>query len=172
MEYKQICQIILNVTIISSFIGIFFFTYASTVEKQILEDQSKYIAETMADNVKNFIPGDVKQDIVKTLNKPDLSQQDKDAEDSNKKLRKKALIVLGTLFIVGIIATFVVSKIGNIGFHIVKEAIVILFFVALTEFLFLNIITRNYKVADPNFVTSEMLKSVRKVYSEDSCKQV
>jgi len=172
MEYRQICQIILNVTIISSFIGIFFFTYAATVEKEILEDQSKYIAETMADNVKIFLPENVKQEIANDLQEPDLSKEDKDAEESNKELRNKALVVLGILFIVGILATFVVSKIGNIGFHVVKEAIIILLFVALTEFLFLNIITRNYKVADPNFVTSEMLKSVRKVYSEDSCNKV
>lgn len=170
MEYRQICQIILNVTIISSFIGVFFFTYAATVEKEILEDQSKYIAETMANKVKIFLPEDVKQEIVNDLEEPDLSKEDKDAEESNKELRNKALIVLGVLFIVGILATIIVSKIGNVGFHIVKEAIIILFFVGLTEFLFLNIITRNYKVADPNFVTKQMLKSVRDVYSEDSCK--
>lgn len=169
MEYKQLCQIILNVTIISSFIGVFFFTYAATVEKEILEDQSKYIAENMADKVKIFLPEDLKQEIANDLQEPDLSKEDKDAEESNKELRNKALIVLGVLFIVGILATLVVSKIGNIGFHIVKEAIIILLFVALTEFLFLNIITRNYKVADTNFVTKEMLKSVRNVYSEKSC---
>lgn len=172
MDYKQLCQIILNVTIISSFIGIFFFTYAATVEKQILEDQSKYISETMADKVKFFLPDNIKKEIANDLQEPDLSKEDKDAEESNKKLRNKALVVLGILFIVGILATLTVSKIGNIGFHIVKEAIIILLFVALTEFLFLNIITRNYKVADPNFVTKEMLKSIRNVYSEESCKQI
>ena len=170
MDYKQLCQIILNVTIISSFIGIFFFTYAATVEKEIIEDQSKTIAVSMANKVKYFIPGDVKQKIINDLQKPDLSNEDKDVEKTNKDLRNKAFFVLGILFIVGILATIIVSKIGNVGFHIVKEAIIILLFVALTEFLFLNIVTRNYKVADPNFVTSEMLKSIRQVYSEESCK--
>ena len=136
MDYKQLCQIILNVTIISSFIGIFFFTYAATVEKEIIEDQSKTIAVSMANKVKYFIPGDVKQKIINDLQKPDLSNEDKDVEKSNKDLRNKAFFVLGILFIVGILATIIVSKIGNVGFHIVKEAIIILLFVALTEFLF------------------------------------
>lgn len=163
MEYKQICQIILNVTIMSTFIGIFFFTYAASVEQDIVKEQSEYIAETMANKIKFLLPQDVKNELSQ-LEAPDMTKADADVKKSNTELRNKAMIVLGVVFVTGIIATLIVAKIGNVGFHIVKESIIILLFVAITEFTFLNIVTKQYKVADPNFVTGEVLKSIRNVY--------
>ena len=163
MEYKQICQIILNVTIMSTFIGIFFFTYAASVEQDIVKEQSEYIAETMANKIKFLLPQDVKDELSQ-LEAPDMTKADADVKKSNTELRNKAMIVLGVVFVIGIIATLIVAKIGNVGFHIVKESIIILLFVAVTEFTFLNIVTKQYKVADPNFVTGEVLKSIRNVY--------
>lgn len=163
MEYKQICQIILNVTIMSTFIGVFFFTYAASVEQDIVKEQSEYIAETMANKIKFLLPQDVKNELSQ-LEAPDMTKADADVKKSNTELRNKAMIVLGVVFVTGIIATLIVAKIGNVGFHIVKESIIILLFVAITEFTFLNIVTKQYKVADPNFVTGEVLKSIRNVY--------
>jgi hypothetical protein len=164
MDYEQFAQIVLNVTIVCTFIGVFFFTYAAKIEKDIVKDQSEYIASSMATDIRVFLPPSVKEDITKNLTVPDMTDEDDSVKKSNTKLMKKAMLVLGILFIVGITFTFILTKIGKLDMKILINAIIILLFVAITEFVFLNVITRNYNVADPNFVKYSLLKSVKKTF--------
>lgn len=168
MSYsKHTAQIILNVTLISAFIGIFFFTYAAKVEKDIVKSQSEYIATDLAESIKSFIPEKTRIDLSLAIGEPTGTEDvDKAAEDSNNKLLKKAAISLGIVFIIGVVLTFVIVKFANIELNILKESFVILLFVAFTEYMFLNIVTRNYKIADTNFVKKEILTSVKKSFPE------
>ena len=162
MNYKQIVQIILNITLVSTIIGVLFFTYGKTIEKKIVEEQSAYIAKTIATDIKIFLPLELRQNIAAQLQVPDMREADARVEVANAALQDQAVVVLGILFIVGIIVTLIICKIGNVNkTHVAIEAAVILVFVVATEVLFLNIIARNYKSADPNFVKCELLRSVK-----------
>ena len=131
MNYKQAAHIVLNITIISTFIGVLFFTYGKRVEKQIVQDQSEYIAKTIANDIKIFIPNELKIKLKEQLKVPDMSKEDAAVEKSNSELQKKAMIVLGVLFLIGITTTLVICIIGDLNFRVLLESIVILFFVSL-----------------------------------------
>lgn len=166
MSYKKAAHIVLNVTIISTFIGVLFFTYGKKVEKQIVQDQSKYIAKTIANDVKLFIPLELKIKLKEQLKVPDMSKEDAAVEKSNSELQKKAMIVLGVLFFIGITTTIIICIIGKLNLRVLLESVVILIFVALTEILFLNLVARNYKIADPNFVKKEFLEAIKEQVSK------
>ena len=162
MDYKHICQIILNVTLISVFIGIFFFTYGKSVEEDIITDQSEYIASDIASELNIFLTDDVKTELKNSLNAPSMEEEDKKANDSNKDLVKKSAIILSILFAVGITIVFVTVRWAKVNENILLESFIILCFVAFTEFLFLNLIARNFRIADDNFVKKQMIVSIKK----------
>jgi hypothetical protein len=165
MNTHQLSQIILNITIFSVFIGFFFFTYAASVEKDIVKDQSSYIATDIATDLRVFLPSSVRMSIIDNLKVPDdMTEKDATVKEANNKLMKEAMIALSILLVVGILSTMVVAYIGGIGIHIVKDSFVILIFVAVTEIVFLNLITRQYRVSDPNYVKKEMLLSLKKAF--------
>jgi len=165
INYKEIAQIILNIACVSSIIGILYFTYGKNIEKLIVQDQSEYIAQTMGSDVKMFFPEEIRQSIVAKITVPNMSKADADAEAANAALEKKAAEVLGTLCIVGILTSLFICWYGNVSKkHVFIEAGVILCFVIATEVSFLNIVGRNYKSADPNFVKCEILKSIKQEF--------
>ena len=161
-NYKTLAQIILNITFISTIIGVLFFTYGKDVEKLIVKQQSEYIAESMANDSKIFFPKNIRQSIANSITVPDMNKADSDAEKTNDSLKKKAMIVLGILCFIGIIITCIVCWYGKVNKkHVFIEATIILCFAVATEVLFLNVIARNYKSADPNFVKLQILKSIK-----------
>jgi hypothetical protein len=164
MNTHQLSQIILNITIFSVFIGFFFFTYAASVEKDIVKDQSAYIATDIATDLRVFLPSSVRMSIVDNLKVPDMTEKDATVKEANNKLMKQAMIALSILLSVGILSTLTVAYIGGVGIHIAKDSLIILTFVAVTEIVFLNLITRQYRVSDPNYVKKEMLLSLKKVF--------
>jgi hypothetical protein len=169
INYKQIAQIILNIAFVSSIIGVLYFTYGKNVEKLIVQDQSEYIAQTMGSDIKMFFPADIRQSIVSNLTVPDMSKADAEAEETNAALEKKAAEVLGLLCIIGISLALIICWYGNVSKkHLFIEAGVILCFVVATEVSFLNIVGRNYKSADPNFVKCEILKSIKTEFPPSS----
>lgn len=161
MEYKDICQIILNISFISVFIGVFFFTYASKVEQDILKDQTNYIAKHIADDFKLFVSNETKQGIKANIKSVNMDEEDKEVKEANSKLAKKALILLGVFFLMGLITAFTIIKWKNIKTNIFLQAMVILLFVAITEFAFLNLVARNYRIADVNYVKKQFLIAVK-----------
>jgi hypothetical protein len=140
VNYEKVSQVILNVTIISTLMGVFLFTYASMIENKIVVDESEYIASSILSKVDFLLTNDTKKTIV------DTSVQDEEVEKNNDELRKKYMIVLGVIFTTGIISTLVVAYFGDVSTIIVKEVVSMLLFTALMEFIFLNVITKQYKL--------------------------
>jgi hypothetical protein len=166
LNYKKIAQVTLNVTLISSLIAILFFTYGKNLEKSIVENQSEYIAESIATDIKIFFPEETRKIILDSLVVPDMQQADKDVEDRDDALKNKAILIFVPLCVVGIFTTFLICQYGKVEKkHIFAEGIIILLFVFCAEILFLNIIIRNYKTADPNFVKMQILKAVKTEFS-------
>jgi hypothetical protein len=140
VNYEKVSQVILNVTIISTLMGVFLFTYASMIENKIVVDESEYIASSILSKVDFLLTNDTEKTIV------DTSVQDEEVEKNNDELRKKYMIVLGVIFTTGIISTLVVAYFGDVSTIIVKEVVSMLLFTALMEFIFLNVITKQYKL--------------------------
>ena len=151
---EEIANIILHVTLISTFIGIFFFTYGSHIEENIVKKQVAFLIEDNKEFV-SLIPNDTKKKIVDKINniKLDLAEDDKKVTEQNKKLLIKAATVLGIVFVVGVAIVWKMSEIYKFDFiHLLKENLIILCFVALTEFTFLTYYAQNYLSIDPNII--------------------
>ena len=117
----------------------------------------------MADNIKIIIPikdaNNIKSEIDSV--KIDLAKQDQEARENNAKLLKQAAIAIGILLVTCLTASFIISKKFDFAFgSIVKSNLIILIFVALTEFVFLTFVVKNYISADPNHIYHKILKDI------------
>jgi len=156
---EEIANIILHVTLISTFIGIFFFTYASRIEENIVKKQVAFLIEDNREII-SLIPNDIKQNLVSKLNdiKLDLSEDDNKTTEQNKKLLLNAAKILSVVLIVGVYIVLKMSHMYNFNFvHLLKENLIILCFVALTEFVFLTFFVQHYLSIDPNIIKRKFI---------------
>jgi F0F1-type ATP synthase assembly protein I len=159
---ESIVNIILSVTFISVFIGIFFFTYAKNIEEEVIQTQSGYIATSIANDVKMFIPSQFARKLADNIQEPDMSKEDEEVENKNTELKNKAYKILSIFVVIGILSSYIISRYIKINFwHAIKINLIILFFAGITEFLFLNLIGKNFISADPNFVRYKVLQVVK-----------
>lgn len=157
----EIANIILSVVLISTFIGVFFFTYASMIEKNIVETRCKTIVEDLTNSFSTVATPNVLKSINEKLEQfapPNLSEEDKKVAENNKALIKKSAIVISLLLIVGLSIVFILYKIYKFP---VKELIInnliMLVFVALTEFTFLTFFAQNFITVDSNFIKNKII---------------
>lgn len=155
---EEIANIILHVVFISSFLGIFFFTYASKVEESIAKAQISFLVSQMGTNL-NLLPNVTKAEIKKSLDGVNLNMQEQDdaVEESNKKLLKLAFTVIGVTLLVGLAVVFLMSRKYGFSFmHLLKENLYILVFIALTEYCFLTFLAQKFISIDPNYVKRKL----------------
>jgi len=142
--------ILLSVTLISTFIGAFFFTYGNQIEEQIVKDQSAFLATDIAKDIKVF-PGVVGARVADGMKTPDMSAMDIQAEEHNKVVRSKAFKVLGIIFLVGLVVSIGIAKWQKLPlWNIVRENLVLLLAVAVVEFIFLTFVIQNVYIIDPD----------------------
>lgn len=159
---ESIVNIILSVTFISVFIGIFFFTYAKNIEEEVIQTQSGYIASSIANDVKMFIPSKFSQKLADSIQEPNMSREDEEVELKNKELKNKAYNILFIFVVIGLISSYILSRYSKINFWgTIKVNLIILFFAGLTEYFFLNLIGKNFISADPNFVRYKVLQVIK-----------
>jgi hypothetical protein len=162
MYPSQIANIILNITFIATFIGLFFFTYGKNVEEYVVKSQSEFIAETISKDIAPFLSKDTALKLTQNITVPNMSEEDKHVEQQNNTLQAYAFKILSVLFISGLLITWLISKSYNLNFlTIIKNNLIILFFVGLTEYLFLTYIGQNILSADPNFVRYKILSILK-----------
>ena len=161
MKNKDIAQITLNITFISTIIAVLFFTYGKDVEKIIVQEQAKQIAYELTEDVKIFFPKTTREYIANSIQIPE-EKTDDNIMLKNADLVSKSIKIFGTICGVGILITLLICFFGNVNiFEVILESLVILAFAVFTEILFLNVIARNYKSADTNFVKLQILKSIK-----------
>jgi ABC-type uncharacterized transport system permease subunit len=164
---ELISKVLINVLFISLFIGFFFFTYGTYIEKKVVTEQMNFLSK----DIKNFFSlfgKNINDTITTKLNKmilPDLSHEDKIARENNNKIKKQAFIVLLvlTLFILFIVY-YNYTKYGNNNYklnEIISENIVILIAIGLTEFVFLTYFGARFISINPNIVKLTILESLR-----------
>lgn len=162
---KEICGIIMLVVLIATFLTIFFFTYASTVEGEIVEDQVDYIVNDFTKDLKLLPPNvlAILKSGMKMVNKPDLTTQDKEVEEHNNKIITTTIKYVAILFIATVVIIYYASNKYNftVG-DLIKQNLIILVFIALTEFCFLNLFARQFISANPNLVKKIILNNLTK----------
>ena len=160
-----ISNILVGLTMFSIFLAIFYFTYASKIEKDILEIQIKNLIDNLTADLKNVDSSSSNTDnlkkIIDSIN-PDLSSEDSRVDESNKAVINKALVSFSIFAVITIIIVSILFYTS--GTHI-KDIIVmnaiLLLFVALTEVFFLNMIAKSYRSLDPNKIKLNIIKKLQ-----------
>ena len=162
-------SIAVQITFIFAFLTLFFFAYVQQVEQAEFISQLDLIMNSLMDDIGSDIKNIIKynqsidnENLVLLMSGMIDTVEEKISIDSksdnagiaiqNKKIKTKALCMLLIVIITVVIISVIVLL---LGFYIkidmyVKEAMLVVIFVGLTEFLFLNIIAKNFVSADPN----------------------
>lgn len=163
---EEIILITLQVTLVAGFLVVFFFSYASTVENEIVTKQVNYIVDSFTGSAKSLMDPQTLDDIkssIDALNPPDLSDEDQEVEEQNLLLENKSVQIVMALVITGILVYlfFLIysMKKGNVreAMKMLLVIAMILTAVAITEVTFLNLIAKNYLSADPNYFRGRIL---------------
>jgi hypothetical protein len=167
MNPLQISNIVMNVTMISTFIGIFFFTYGKTIEENVVKGQSELVADYIAKDLSTFIDKPTAQKLASQLSPPDMTNADKQVELKNTELQRSAFNILILVAIGGLLFTIILAKYYTLNLQSILETnFVILLFVGLTEYIFLTYIGQNFISLDPNFVRLKILQTLQKKMNE------
>ena len=154
---KDITSVLMNATFVGAFLTIFFFTYASKVESQIVTKQIKFLADDFAANI-NLLPSDTKEAIrtkLQNIQLPNFEATDNQIDSVNGKIIKQTLLVVGITLAVVLLTVYILStqRFFNFSFwEILCKNLIILLFIGLTEFTFLNLVAKNFISIDPNYV--------------------
>jgi hypothetical protein len=176
---KNTFDIIFQVTLIAIFLTVFFFTYVSNVEKEefkkqldlivddLLSDQDirsiipQNLSQTQKDNLAIVISGSL--EAAKT--KSTINQQNaiNDVINNNSKVKSSTYKKIFYVLIIIIILCIIVLLLGYClpVMYQIKEATIVVFFVALTELMFLEIIAKNYISANPNKIKAEVAQAIK-----------
>lgn len=155
-----ITNLIIGIGFFSIFVCIFYFTYATFIEKNIVIKQINYLVDDMTENFTNIgidLP-------MKPLKVPDMSEADRSIADNNNKLIKKAIQTIGILagvcvFISSILYYFYRFNIKQI----LIGNFILIFFIAATEFYYSTFIAANYDSVDKNVIKLHILENLRKI---------
>lgn len=165
---KNIISVVIQVTFIFTFLTVFFFLYVQGVEKSEFQNQLYIIVDDLMKNSKD--------ELRKILNNSTLNNEQKyvliagaidmmeekvtqDAKDNiksvneqNYKTKLKALqyMVIAILGVILLVNIFIFFNICMPLEYQIKEAMIVIIFVGLTEFAFLQLIASKYIAADPN----------------------
>ena len=146
---EQFVYISLNVALIATVISVFFFTFASNIEGQIVEEQTRIVANSFTKGSSIFIDRETAKTIADELVAPDLTNDDLAAEMNNQTILLEAIKIVGIfLGVVVALAALILWWFKISPWVVIGSAVVMTLIAALTEITFLLLITRNYIIAD------------------------
>jgi len=170
LDSEGVINVIINVGLIATFISIFFFTYASGVEEQIVKSQAKIMVNDMLQTINPLLDDKIKESI-NNYKMKDMTKEDTEALNNNNKLINSGYSILIIVFAVTQIVGLLLSMYFKHNYyHIILINIIVLVFVGLTEYTFLNLIGKSYISVDTNFIKWKILSSIRKklIYRDNS----
>jgi hypothetical protein len=166
---NEVVFIILEVALVATFLAVFYFTYVKNVENNIVDQQIAYLIDDLTAMSQYVLTNEQRNKIKEKLDNmsiPDLSEDDKKVLDNNIALEKKATIYVGILLLIGFLA-FIGYYIYSIktgvytnNFQDFNKAFMILLSVAITEYLFLNLIVKNYRSVKINYIKYKFLENL------------
>ena len=166
MEARDVAYILLGVILIASFITIFFFTYVSKVEGQVVKNQIADIVGNLTDNTKliftptqlNIISAVLEQ----YLTMPDMRETDDRAEQNNREIQQNAIKIFGIGIAIGVFILLLMwYKYKFSMAELLKYSFITLFMIGITEYLFVTIVSKNYIIVDPNYVRYLIVRNLR-----------
>ena len=165
---QGISSVLTSITLVSLLIGVFYFTYVPIVERSVVKREVREIINSLAKDIHDIIPKrnlDVVRPIVQNQLKPvNLSFEDNRAAQQNQAVTMRAMKYLGGFAAVNasIVTLIYLNNRQSVDFSkIAYENAVLLLAVAVTYFVFVTFIGRNYRAADPNFVKRQIIDSFR-----------
>lgn len=169
---NELVKIIMQIFFVITFLSLFFFLYVVKVEKEIFISQMNYIVDNIYNQLSfasnMVLPLEVKRDLdtemmsyIAGVNIPSTSYEDIHTTNQNViQMTVNIVTNFAVLFAACLMGLFVLHVCIDMTHHTVQNLIV-LGCIALTEFLFLNLVTRNYIAADPNHVKLYFARQVK-----------
>ena len=170
--------VLFQVSFIAIFLSIFFFFYVTRVEKDEFQKQIDIIVNNILtdDEVNNLIPDNLTQDkkenlsilisgVIESAKQKsfiDEKQSINNVINSNNNIQSATYKKIYIVLIVLVVLSFIGILFGYC-LPIAKEiygALWVVFFVGITELVFLEIIAKNYISADPNKVRKALSESI------------
>ena len=160
------------------FLSIFFFIYVTGVERNEFKSQVNLVVDSFINDkeleklgLQNLTDEQKKNLSIMISGIAESSKQKVliDASDNikaNTKNNQKIINNLINIIIIVIIIIIIIALIFYIlgfcipFFHQIKHALYVIIFVALTEFIFLTVIAKNYISADPNKIKNKVSDSI------------
>jgi len=175
-DINFILNILVQVLCIFIFLTIFFFTYAAKKEGEIVKDQVNFLIDDTVGIHLNSMPDDLKKVLKSKINSIEENTPENIAngikiDNSNNAIKLKTtkiLVVLSILVLLVVVISYFLSKKGINFFKdlnlqkIGKETIVIVLFVALTEYIFLTYIGSKYVSIDPHEIWAHLFENIKK----------
>ena len=176
VDINFIINALIQVLCIFAFLTIFFFTYASNIEGEIVQNQVNFLLNDLAGIHLNSLPPNVKTMIKNKLNSIDVNTPEnikigKDIDGINEEIKSMTykILAVASFIVLGIVITsYILSQKGVTyfkNFHlqkIFKETVVIIIVVAITEFCFLTYLGRKYISVDPNLLKAHLFENIKK----------
>lgn len=163
---SDVPNIILPVTFIAVFIGIMFFTYATTIERKIVKKQINYLTSDLASYLDVISNPALKEEIKKALQNvkmPNLTASDEATQKHNDEIKTMATKTLLIVAVVGFVATFFSARANGLDFvRILINNMIVLSFIAIVEFSFLTFITTKFISVDVNQFKKTVLLALTK----------
>jgi hypothetical protein len=180
MNINFILGIIVQVICVFIVLTVFFFTYATTVEGEVVKNNVAFMLKNIFGNNLNLLSDDAKETILEKIDSietdsPEFKKANAEIDASNDEIKKNAFGTLITLSIgvaAIVILSLILSKTTNIQFfkglklgHIFKETAVIVLFVGITEYVFLTYFGAKWISVDPNVVRAHLFDNLEKGFS-------
>jgi len=164
-----IINILLSIMLAASFIGVFYFTYAKTVEKQIIVNNVQYTIDQFTNNIIPALSSDDRINIIKYIDSlpPASTSDDNDTIVSDKKLEVTAFQYI-TLLIFIILTIVVIILLFNIDYNILElvvENALLLVCIGSVEYIFLTFFIAKYISSNPTQIVSSIYSQILNVIS-------
>ena len=172
MTFKafDVCNILLHIMLISAFLGSYFFTFGAYLEREVLQDQLNYLVDTTLQPMKILVPNisaDIKSKM-KSYNFKINEKSDIETAEQNKKTVDKAIKLITFFFILGLIVIVILSRtLDREGMSyseffkkLIIRNLIIMIFIAATEFIFAFYFAKNYMSLDTNRLKKQIFVSL------------
>lgn len=172
----------LQIILVSLFINIFFFAYVQKFEQQNFKSQMNYVVDTIASEIKTNVPpidsSSFKEeyiiltngviDMMKINNIKKGKNVVSDINNKNSDIKKRSYKIAG---IISLIFIAVICLIYYFNRHSIEEniqdSLVIIFFIGLCEYLFLNFVVGKYMTVNSDMIKHSFGESVVKWIDEN-----
>ena len=162
---QEISSISIAVLLLSAFISIFYFTYVTSVEAAILEDQIKYIVESLVNDTKILPPeylATLKNQIA-NMN-ADMADADATAAENNAAIFNMVIKIISVATVAVCAGVYIASRYWEFSlWEVAKENLVIIVFIALTEYIFITYFAKKFMSGDPNYVRHQLITQLQEL---------